>query len=354
MSTMVAASAAVAVFALGVGAVAGGVTWTTPNKTQATSQRTTITNTPTPTRTTPTKAPPAPLTYDQVRDQLIGVLNQSGPAIALTDLDQITQRYPYVARFCHPIAHDLGHAALTKFGGDFQKAISFRNDVCGSGYLHGVVEQALTNSPKPKTALMTLCKPTDYSCMHGIGHGAMFVTDMNLPAAEDLCDTLPSADRSSCGEGVFMQNFETDLTEVHQSTWLRPNDPMYPCSSQRSPYDGDCFYYAPQYYLSLHPDQYSPGLSWCTTAPTQDNAWTCTMGLGSRIMKYNIDRETYSEAQCRAGKTWQRQPCINGMVSYYQVNYHSASAGTRLCAKLRYSDDVAYCKAAAGTSSSKD
>ncbi|MFD0639010.1 hypothetical protein ACFQ9X_52945 [Catenulispora yoronensis] len=219
----------------------------------------------------PTAATPAPPShYEAVRDQVVAKLDETDPAQALALLQQIVDDHPDISRICHPIAHDLGHAALEKYAYDFKKAISFQDGVCGNGYLHGVVEHAVLHAPDPEQALHTLCAPElDGSCLHGIGHGAMFVADMDLPKALSFCDWFGQpGQRTACAEGVFMQNFEVDVPGVKNSSWLRASDPMYPCAQQAARYQGPCYYYAPQYYLSIHADQYADGLKWCRTAPT--------------------------------------------------------------------------------------
>lgn len=301
--------------------------------------------------TAPAGAPVQPPShYEAVRDQVVAKLNQTDPAQALTLLQQIVDQHPEIARICHPIAHDLGHAALEKYAYDFKKAVSFQDGVCGNGYLHGVVEHAVLHAPDPQQALHTLCAPElDGSCLHGIGHGAMFVADMDLPKALAFCDyfKLPTQ-RTSCAEGVFMQNFEVDVPGVKNSSWLKASDPMYPCPQQAARYQGPCYYYAPQYFLSLNADKYTEGLAWCRAANTSAAVASCTMGLGSRIMKYNIDRVAFSEAQCATETDRSlRDVCVRGLTSYYMVHYNDPKSGMRLCAQLTSAADVASCKSAA-------
>lgn len=324
---------------------------TTPAKPSApaTSATTAGSDSPTPSAPASTAVQP-PSHYEAVRDQVVEKLNQTDPAQALALLQQIVDQHPEIARICHPIAHDLGHAALDKYAYDFKKAVSFQDGVCGNGYLHGVVEHAVLHAPDPEQALHTLCAPElDGSCLHGIGHGAMFVADMDLPKALAFCDWFKlTAQRTSCAEGVFMQNFEVDVPGVKNSSWLKASDPMYPCRQQAARYQGPCYYYAPQYYLSLNSDKYSDGLVWCRTADTSAAVASCTMGLGSRIMKYNIDRVAFSEAQCATEKDRAlRDVCVRGLTSYYMVHFNDPKAGMRLCAQLTSAADVTSCKAAA-------
>jgi hypothetical protein len=351
----------IAVALVGWAPVAGAGTPSGASSTAQTSAAATqpASSTPADTPATPNQAPVQPPSqYEAVRDQVVAKLNQTDPAQALALLQQTVDSHPDIARICHPIAHDLGHAALEKYAYNFKKAVSFQDGVCGNGYLHGVVEHAVLHAPDPEQALHTLCAPElDGSCLHGIGHGAMFVAAMDLPKALAFCDwfKLPTQ-RTSCAEGVFMQNFEVGVPGVKSSSWLKASDPMYPCAQQPTRYQGSCYYYAPQYYLSLHAGKYADGLAWCRTAGTSAAVTACTMGMGSRTMKYNIDRVAFSEAQC-ATETERslRDVCVRGLTSYYMVHFNDPKAGMRLCAQLRAAVDVASCKAAANAAvSSRD
>ncbi|MCX4775604.1 ubiquinol-cytochrome c reductase iron-sulfur subunit [Streptomyces sp. NBC_01264] len=167
-----------------------------------------------PSTTSPSTAPtvPAVWTRSTLRNYLVAEAIEKDPGVALADLERITVKSPYANAFCHPIAHDLGRSALTKYHGDFTKAVNFLNDVCGSGYLHGVVEEKLQEMPNPVTAVTTLCGPEQTrSCIHGVGHGTMFVSHLDVAAAEKMCDRFPKAYQvTACSEGIFMQLFEPD------------------------------------------------------------------------------------------------------------------------------------------------
>ncbi|WP_052434112.1 hypothetical protein [Streptacidiphilus melanogenes] len=325
--------------------------------------------TATPTTTAPAPAPsssatPALWTQSTLRTYLVAELNRTDPGVALDDLEHITRVQPQVSRFCHPVAHDLGHAALKKYG-SFGKAVAFRNDVCGSGYLHGVVEETLAQSPDPVAAVTTLCAPQmSASCIHGIGHGAMFVSRLNVPKAERLCDRFGQTYQVvACSEGVFMQLFEPDEDDpaalVQLPSARLAAEPLYPCPEQPSIFQSACYFYAPIYYLQTHdyvnhPESFVQALRWCLKAPTSAGQQSCTRGTGSRLIKYNIDRPVWTAAQCEAApREWQRPACVGGMVSYWNVNFHDKSARTKLCPQLS-GEAAVECRASSGGSSSED
>ena len=298
--------------------------------------------------TAPTPSPsgtPATWTMSTLRNYLVAETNRTDPHTALVDLERITRKDPYVDGFCHPIAHEIGHTALAKYHGDFAKAVSYRDDVCGSGYLHGVVEEKLSESPHPAEAVTTLCAPAQTaSCIHGIGHGAMFVANLDVAGAEKLCDRFPdTGEVVSCSEGVFMQLFEPDESDPRAMAKLPADklaaDPLYPCPEQPGVFQSACYYYAPSYFLqrhdyTAHPEAFVQALAWCLRAPDQGGRTSCTKGAGSRLMKYNVERPVWAAAQCEKASSGQRLTCMAGMVSYWDVNYADDSAGSKLCPQL--------------------
>ena len=67
-----------------------------------------------------------------------------------------------------------------------------------------------------------------YQCVHGLGHGLMIHTGLDLPLSLSICERLPTAwDQTSCDGGVFMENFSSSYGV--KSRFLRDNDPVYPC-----------------------------------------------------------------------------------------------------------------------------
>ncbi|MGC0314145.1 hypothetical protein [Kitasatospora acidiphila] len=308
---------------------------------------------------------PAVWTRSTLRNKLMAEMQATDPGVALAELDKITKEKPYTVRFCHPIAHELGHAAVKRYNHDFQKVLSFPHDTCAAGYLHGAVEEMLAGSSDPTRDLLKLCEPQmSGPCVHGVGHGTIYVTNQDVPKARDLCSEFGSDSRIiTCSEGLFMQLFSPD-EEDEKAKSLVPLDKLsadlYPCPQQPALFQSACFFYAPTLYLSSHdypnhPEIYGQALKWCLNAQAGGGANDCSRGLGSRLMKYNLDREDWAGQQCAtAADGWQRKACTEGLVSYYTVNYTDAGAAGRLCAKLTDEEIARYCRSAAHLSGSLD
>ncbi|MGK4579378.1 hypothetical protein [Kitasatospora sp. HPMI-4] len=309
---------------------------------------------------------PAVWTRSTLRNKLMAEMNAADPGVALADLDRITKQLPYTVRFCHPIAHELGHAAVRRYHQDFQKVLSFPHETCAAGYLHGAVEEMLAGSADPEADILTLCAPANKGpCIHGIGHGTMFVTKQDVPAARALCDKFPTdSKRITCSEGLFMQFFAPDEEDENAKANL-PADklaqqPLYPCPEQPPLFRSACYFYAPTYFLSSHdwqdhPEVFAEALKWCLNAQASGGAGDCSRGVGSRTMKYNLDREDWAANQCAtAADAWQRKACTQGLMSYYTVNYTDPGAPARLCKKITNPEIAGYCRGAGGLSGTLD
>lgn len=142
---------------------------------------------------------------------------------------------------CHRVVHTIGAAALTRYHGNVARTFAEGSSACWSGYYHGVLERALLNVKSYRPAALGrvargLCRDAmehmtpwvAYQCLHGLGHGLMITTGLQLPLALDVCRQLERRwDRDACKGGVFMENIQSSYG--FRSRWLRDDDPLYPC-----------------------------------------------------------------------------------------------------------------------------
>jgi plastocyanin len=276
--------------------------------------------------------------YKERKDALLTLVREENPRVALDRMREEIETNDALSRSCHALVHEVGREAYEKYG-DFGQAMKYRDELCNSGYLHGIIESKFSQSEDVFADMETMCdryEPGSYmswQCYHGIGHGAMFYTSNDLPRSLEMCDGFESAfGRSSCANGVFMENFNTEQKD-HVSKYLKESDTLYPCMKQADRHKADCYLYAPTYFLVLNQDDYAAALDWCKGAEAGFEP-TCARGVGSQMMKEHLNDPKLVESTCMKGEPEQTVPCIEGMASLYVNHYGSLEPARDLCARL--------------------
>lgn len=276
--------------------------------------------------------------YLKIRDRYLNILNTKDPRVALENLREEIKTNDKLSRSCHEIVHSLGHAAYEKYSG-FAEALKFQNELCNSGYLHGIIESHFSLSNNIFNTLSTICKDykdntfVGWECYHGVGHGLMFYTENDLNKSISLCESYNNSSKtSSCINGVFMENFNTNQ-KIHPSKFLDSANPFYPCFEQKANHKTDCYTYAPTYFLSLNKNDYLNALSWCKTSEKGFEE-TCSFGVGSQMIKENINNPKLVESFCMKADKNLISPCIAGMINLYINHYGSINEAESLCEKL--------------------
>jgi plastocyanin len=280
--------------------------------------------------------------YREMEKELATLVREENPRAALEKLRAEIRADDALSRSCHPLVHDVGHAAYEKYG-DFGEAMKYQDEVCNSGYLHGIIESRFEESDDVFADMKTMCDPypqgsyMSWQCYHGIGHGVMFYTANDLPRSLEMCDGFGSAfGRSNCANGVFMENFNADQ-KLHLSDYLKESDPFYPCGEQAERHKEICYLYAPTYFLSLNDGDYAAALEWCKDAESGFEP-SCAYGVGTQAMKENLNDPGLVESVCMEGEPEQTAPCIEGMAGLY-INHHGSLEPARdLCARLEKSN----------------
>lgn len=281
--------------------------------------------------------------YTELKKEFKQIINEKNPTEAIEMLQEKIDIDPKIERSCHGLAHEIGRYAFAKYG--FTEALIYQDDICGTGYIHGIIEAYFVKVDNPKEAVLSACSTGTLheqigKCRHGVGHGLMFYSKNDVTASLKNCDLFTDAPgRIQCAEGVFMENFNSD-ERFHTSKYLDTKNPFYPCDRQTNFYKDPCYFYAPDYYLHLHPNNYNNAIKWCDSAEP-DFILKCDMGVGSRTMKYNMGSPEFAEKVCMLANTRTKQTfCIDGMVSYFLVHYNSLSRGRKLCPILEESNQA--------------
>lgn len=205
--------------------------------------------------------------------------------------------------------------------------MKYQNDVCGSGYIHGVVESYFEEHKNQHINPLALCSKTDGRCFHGVGHGYMFYYDYDLNASVHACQQLkaPFA-RTNCLDGVFMQYFSTgDSMKVSDESFNV-------CAEFQINARGSCYFYAPRYHLK-YSDSYHEVYGLCKVLSQTDKS-ICIKGIGSGLTKYNMHNVQVAEDFCFQMSSPDKQSCVSGMLSYYIVHFNDHQKGRDLCDTL--------------------
>jgi plastocyanin len=276
--------------------------------------------------------------YEKKKDELVALMKRENPRVALDRIRAEIETDDALSRSCHSLVHEIGREAYREYG-DVGEAMKYRDEVCNSGYLHGIIETKFTESEDVFADMQTMCDRypdgsfLGWQCNHGLGHGVMFYTANDLPRSLEMCDELGEDFASSnCVNGVFMENFNADQ-KLHLSEFLKESDPFYPCMNQAERHKTDCYVYAPTYFLSLHPEDYAGALEWCEGAEAGFGS-ACAYGVGTQTMKENLNDPGFVESICMGGAPEQTESCIRGMAAL-SVSHHGALEPARdLCARL--------------------
>lgn len=287
--------------------------------------------------------------YEAVKKEFLILVSDQNPRVALTELRERIKTDNPLLRSCHALSHEIGRAAYEKYG-DFAEAVNYQDEICNSGYLHGVIESYFSTNSDVFVEMKTVCNPyppekfQSWECYHGIGHGVMYYTANDLPRSLAMCDSLESDfAQATCANGVFMENFNTDQ-KLHPSAFLKSDDLFYPCAEQSMRHQGTCYLYAPTHYLSLHQNDYAGALAWCDGAGFFYRS-VCVQGVGTQAMKEHINNPKFVEAVCMSDKSAGVASCIEGMIGLYVKHYGSPEPAKILCEQLEPSNKSA-CHAA--------
>ncbi|PJA45619.1 hypothetical protein CO174_02115 [Candidatus Uhrbacteria bacterium CG_4_9_14_3_um_filter_50_9] len=275
----------------------------------------------------PTEAEPSfDETFHLYEEQLVQLVEEQDPTAALTELDRLMQAEPFVLDNCHELLHEIGYASFLKYE-TFAAAISYQDDICNSGYFHGVIEQYFGSIDDILPAMEEVCKGEtlgtlqSWECHHGVGHGFMYYSGNNVDQSIIYCEQYPSLfQASACVNGVYMEVFNLD-DSTREDRLPETRDPFTYCEEAPSIGRDDCFVYAPTYYLATHRDDFTGLMHWCDGALGDDRE-SCFLGAGSELMKRSMDDPALVERICLTADSPSDQDCLTGAVS--QAVFHLA------------------------------
>lgn len=275
------------------------------------------------------------------RDAFADIMQREGVASALAAIDETREAGGFVAQRCHQITHDLGNDASQVLG--LAQALAQDGSLCASGYYHGALEQTLTTIDDESLVeqLPGLCSSVTsepysavhYSCVHGVGHGVMLRSGLDLFASLETCEAFTDAwERYACWSGAFMENV-VSVQEGGADGTFRVDDPLYPCNAVDEARMAACFSIQTGYILWQNGGDLSGGFAACEAA---DTAYVddCYQSMGRDISGFSeldIDRVL---SGCALGDVRWRESCYVGAAldAVYQEN--GTTTATQLCERL--------------------
>ena len=151
-------------------------------------------------------------TSDGITKSMLEVFNKKGPSEALIWLRGEMYRKPEINRECHEVAHEIGRLAFNKFG-NVAEAAKESDDVCNSGYLHGVIEEYFKINKDYLVSIKDVCRGYEnkaivWHCSHAIGHALMFISSNDLKWALDFCNNkYLGSERERCERSIYGKFF---------------------------------------------------------------------------------------------------------------------------------------------------
>jgi hypothetical protein len=251
---------------------------------------------------------------------------------------------PDVERGCHRIAHMIGSASLARNDDDVGRAFAEGDATCWSGYYHGILERALkgaTDETVLVARLRDLCagvlagddRFVAYQCVHGLGHGLMIRSGLDLPGSLKLCTRLETEwEQISCDGGVFMENFNTSYGV--KSRFVRDGEPLYPCTSVEERHKLYCYLQITDNILAQNGYDFAAAATTCLDSEPNWVA-TCFQSLGrSASGTARLDRQRLLDL-CGLAPDANEGECVYGAVRDIVSNDAGGERALAYCRSVR-------------------
>lgn len=237
---------------------------------------------------------------------------------------------------CHDHAHELGKAAYAATR-DMPAVLRACQTRCVSGCMHGVLMEAFTERPGTlRDRIATLCDGSAFrqihkkgDCVHGVGHGAAYVSDYDIPRALALCEAVGErAYQYYCASGAYMQVFMTFQKQISART------DQYPCDEAKR-FAAACYRYKVFFMLAQAAGR-GQGLeavvAECLRLPARVQP-ACFHGVGHASVGLVAQEPTRIHEVCERGPAPAQWLCIQGVVE--KLAELDEPGAQRVCAQLR-------------------
>lgn len=264
-----------------------------------------------------------------------------GTKVALTQLHDRKEKDQLLAVNCHEAMHEIGHAAFHEYG-SIGEAYAHADYTCWGGYLHGVVEESMRGrklndiSADELNGMCDVVMKGDeksfehFSCVHGLGHALMFVSDNDLPSVITHCDGLHSVWAArQCANGAFMQNMFSNYND-HASDYTSKDDLHVPCNMVREDLQEVCYQVQGKLILDRLVWDFDKAFAFCQDLPTATTSAACASGLGAAVSNFSAYKPEKVSKLCeKAGSL--DQSCLYGALTDLEGIVGDTSLGEKVC-----------------------
>ncbi|MEO8065813.1 MAG: hypothetical protein ABI643_03090 [Candidatus Doudnabacteria bacterium] len=268
-----------------------------------------------------------------------------GASTAIADMKQRFKVNADVASNCHPLTHIVGRTAAESYK-TTAEAFLLGDPFCWSGYYHGIMEGmvakiGLQNLPNELNSICADIPGKEsynfnyYNCVHGLGHGIMAELSDEVFDSLKMCDSLTGNwEQQSCYGGVYMQNI-IDSTNVADTNnvvkYLKPSDPLYPCTAVEDKYKGQCYLGQTSYVLQVNGYNFAKAFALCTTV-AEPFRTICNQSMGRDAANQASHQADATKQICwLASDPNDRSNCVVGAVKEIISYYHSETQALDFC-----------------------
>ncbi len=266
---------------------------------------------------------------------------ERGSGVALETLDARKRYDGKLAASCHEAMHEIGRASFRETG-SIKAAYAKADYSCWGGYLHDAVEASLPETELDRIASTTvreMCDGTDengprsferFSCVHGVGHALMLVSENDLPGSLERCRDLGDEwEGIQCANGAFMQNMFAKYNE-HDTDYLPTDDLRFPCDISPVEYQVACYQVQARLILDATEWDFDRSFAFCSTLDSDANRFACADGIGAIVSNRTryVPKEIHALCE-RAGAL--ADACLYGALTDLEGISGSLALGRETC-----------------------
>lgn len=248
------------------------------------------------------------------------------------EIFKANEQYPEIYSRCHEATHYLSRNEYEKVK-SIAQVYSQCNSTCHGGCYHGTLEQYLAEKDltysRLKGEFPKVCgTPADFAtplvfneCMHGLGHAAMFVTDMEVRDSLTLCDTLEAGkEQERCFSGVFMENSSSSTNNDHPGRYVKRDDPLFPCNVLDEKYAKICWRYQSSHFALITNHNWSETAALCQRVPEryQDD---CVRTIGTNQVGFTQDTTLMRKNCSLMPNSHFQETCLQGVISSFAYRF---------------------------------